>query len=130
MEDIVTVDCFGTTRYEVLDESRVIKPRFHSRFNDAFKIVKIYNDNTNRWEEHPMVEVIHPCTVCGRMMLVRAIYGTTYLGCCSDLCYQALFDMKKDLGSLNEALRHFPSLDSIARRSIFDEIEIVRRLGV
>jgi hypothetical protein len=35
-----------------------------------------------------MIEYLDKCTICGRLMLVRAIVGTTWLACCSEKCYE------------------------------------------
>jgi hypothetical protein len=47
-----------------------------------------YNDKLKTWQPEPMIEYLDKCTICGRLMLVRAIVGTTWLACCSEKCYE------------------------------------------
>ena len=63
-EKPVEVNCFGTDKYEIVGKRLV---------------VKVFNPKLGIWEEHVAVEHIDICPICGRLMLVRAIKGTTYL---------------------------------------------------
>jgi len=74
-EEPVEVDCFGTDKYKILGKKVVVR-------------VRIYNEKLGIWEDRMAVEYYDVCPVCGRLMLVRALEGTTYLACCSEECYE------------------------------------------
>jgi hypothetical protein len=100
-EKPVEVNCFGVPegKYIITDKKMVFSTHYPARPEDfkEYKVVLIYNDKLKTWEAHPMVEYEDKCSVCGRLMLVRAIAGTNWLACCSEECYKiALEKLKKD----------------------------------
>jgi len=55
------------------------------------------------WIDHVGIEHMDLCPVCGTLLLVRAIKGTTYLACCSKKCYDKYFEyIKKKEGKEHE----------------------------
>ena len=74
-EKPVEVNCFGTNNYKIIDSHRV----------------RVQHDD-GHWLTYEYVEYQDICPVCGRLMLVRAIKGTTWLALCSEECYRK-FDM-------------------------------------
>lgn len=77
----VEVNCFGTDKFEILGKQIA---------------VKIFNDKTGHWEKHIGVEYLAVCPVCGRLMLVRAIEGTTWVAMCSKGCYEKWDELRGD----------------------------------
>jgi len=81
-EKPVEVNCFGDMRYELVGYA---------------PIVRIYNEKMGRWEDHIGVEYRDICPVCGRLMLVRAIKGTTWLALCSEECYRKFDELRRKM---------------------------------
>jgi len=46
------------------------------------------NEKTGRIEEWPGFEYLDICPICGKLMLIRVIKGTTWLALCSKECYE------------------------------------------
>jgi len=78
-EEAIEVNCFGTKQYKIR----------HGL------VVELFNEKLGIWQEYPGVEHNEICPVCGRVMLVRAIKGTTYLACCSKECYKKYLEWRK-----------------------------------
>jgi len=72
MSEAVEVKCFGI-------------PEGKYRF---VKGIEIYNEKLGVWQTYTLVEYYDKCPVCGRLMHVYAIKGTTWLACCSPECYE------------------------------------------
>jgi len=70
-EKPVEVNCFGTNNYKIIDSHHV----------------KV-QQSSGHWLTYEYVEYQDICPVCGRLMLVRAIRGTTWLALCSEECYR------------------------------------------
>lgn len=83
----IEVNCIGTDKYEILSKQVVIR---------------YFNEKLGIWQEHPGVEYRDICPICGRLMLVRAIKGTTWLALCSKKCYEK-FDQLKENQYIEEA---------------------------
>jgi hypothetical protein len=98
MEKLVEVNCFGVQegKYIITDRKMLFSTHYPAKPEDfkEYKVVLIYNDKLKTWEAHPMIEYIDKCPVCGRLMLVRAIAGTTWLACCSEKCYEEYLKKK------------------------------------
>lgn len=89
-EKPVEVNCFGTRNYKIIDSQHV----------------KIQLDD-GHWLTYEYVEYKDLCPVCGRLMLVRAIKGTTWLALCSDECYRKFDELMKKTGKQHTP--HSPS---------------------
>jgi len=50
--------------------------------------VRFFNEKTGRWEDQVIIEYLDVCPFCGKLMLVRALKGTTWLGLDSPECYE------------------------------------------
>ena len=91
----VEVNCFGTTKYKLCPDKRIILARRYPARPEDFKeypVVLIYNEKLKTWEAHGYLEYLDKCPVCGREMIVRAIPGTTWLACCSEECYRKYYE--------------------------------------
>ena len=109
-EDVPVVRCFGVPDEDVTDvgkEARVPAPYGPPLKYVRRKSVTIFNEKTGKWETHGLVEHHERCPVCGRLMLVQAIWGTTYLALCSEECNKKFNEKYKEMGNLHETLRYF-----------------------
>ena len=79
-EKPVEVNCFGTSNYKIID-SRYVRIRHEDGY----------------WMTYEYVEYRDICPVCGRLMLVRAIRGTTWLALCSEECYKKFNELMKEV---------------------------------
>ena len=75
------VNCFGTDKFEIVGKRLV---------------VKVFNEKLGVWQEHIGVEYVDVCCICGSLMLVRAIRGTTWLALCSKECYEKFDKLRKE----------------------------------
>jgi len=104
--------CFGTDKYEFIPDMRlpyttVFPPSRRRPQQYSDHAVKIFNEKTGEWEYYPCNETIIECPVCGRLMKVYYIPGTTWLATCSLECNIELVMKEKELGSLAKALDYF-----------------------
>ena len=51
------------------------------------------------WQDYDGMEYEDLCPVCLKLMLVRAIRGSTWLACCSKECYEKYADYQKSFES-------------------------------
>jgi len=58
--------------------------------------VKIFNDRINDWQNYPCRDYYDICSVCGNLMHVYYVPGTTYLTACSKKCYEFIFELQKN----------------------------------
>jgi len=68
-EKPVNVYCFGTKEFKILGNR-----------------VRLFR--RGRWFEYECKDYYDVCPVCGRLMHVYYIPGTTFLACCSEECYK------------------------------------------
>ena len=80
-EQAKEVNCFFGAKYEILDRQL---------------IVNIFNEKTQHWREEIAVEYNDVCPICGTLMLVKAIKGTTWLALCSKECYDKYKKLKEE----------------------------------
>ena len=104
IKGIPIVDCFGTKKYRIL-KTTVKRKTFGKE--KSFRAVEVYNEKLGMWITEPMVEHFAKCPVCGKLIFVRAIFGTTYVATCSDKCMKKLMEKAKELGDLYEAVKFF-----------------------
>jgi hypothetical protein len=82
-EKAKAINCFSASKYEILGRRLT---------------VRIFNEKTQHWQEEIAVEYHEICPICGSLMLVRAIQGTTWLALCSTECYEKYAALKKEVG--------------------------------
>jgi hypothetical protein len=75
------INCFFGSKYEILGRQL---------------IVRIFNEKIQHWQEQIAVEYQDICPICGSLMLVRAIQGTTWLALCSKECYEKYDALRKE----------------------------------
>jgi len=106
------VYCFGTDKFKLVKGvgmaysmvAPAIKPELikHSKHT-----VKIYNEKTRSWEPYPCNELVTRCPVCGSLMKVYFIPGTTWLALCSKECSDKFNGKLKEIKDVNETLKYF-----------------------
>ena len=107
IKGIPIIDCFGTKKYKIL-KSRIERKLFYPHGpSKTFRAVKVYNEKLGVWVTEPMIEHFARCPVCGKLIFVRAIFGTTYYATCSDKCLKKLLKKARELGHLHEAIISF-----------------------
>lgn len=77
MDEAIQVTVFGTDKFELLTERKIIP-------------AKIFNDKIDRWERHDCRFYYAICSICGKLMKVIYIPGTTWLAACSRECYEEM----------------------------------------
>ena len=75
------VNCIGTTKFEIVGRKLTLR---------------IFNEKIQHWQEVIGVEYQDVCPVCGTLMLVRAVQGSTWLALCSKECYEKYDALKKE----------------------------------
>jgi hypothetical protein len=92
MEKPIEVNCLGVPKgkYKITDKKMVFSWHYPAKPESfkEYRVVMIYNEKLGTWEPKPLIEYIDSCPICGKLMLVRAIAGTTWLACCSEKCYE------------------------------------------
>ncbi len=81
----IEVNCFGLQEdhYEILEKVTVHK-------------VRIFNEKVGQWQIVDMIEYEDLCGICGSLMLVRAIKGSTWLAFCSKKCWEKFDQLRKE----------------------------------
>lgn len=51
-------------------------------------VIMVYNEKMETWQAEPLIEYSDVCPICLKLLLVRAIAGSTWLACCSKECYE------------------------------------------
>ncbi len=74
MNEAILVTVFGTDKFDMLGERTIVR-------------TKIYNDKINQWQEYDCRFYYGICPICGKLMKVVFIPGTTWLVACSRECY-------------------------------------------
>ena len=95
-EQLKEVNCTGTTKFEIVGRKLTLR---------------IYNEKIQHWQEVIGVEYEDVCPVCGILMLVRAVQGSTWLALCSKECYEKYDALKKEVKPLRTRAQislHFP----------------------
>ena len=87
---IPIINCFGTKKYRL-----------------SIGGVQVWNEKLGQWTSYPYVQHFSKCPVCGKLIFVRAIKGTTYIGLCSEECSKKLEKKEKEVGDLWKALKFF-----------------------
>jgi len=86
-EKPVEIFCFGTEKFKLIrDVGMPYSYGFRTR--KSKHTVKIFNEKLGTWQRYPCNDYLDVCPVCGRLIHVYYIPGTTWLACCSDKCYE------------------------------------------
>jgi len=96
-ENAILVRCFGVDDDKVRNigaEKPVQLWRKGKFVTEMTKTVEILNEKIGKgiWQNYPLVDYYDACPVCGKLMRVQAIRGTTWLACCSKDCYTTYVD--------------------------------------
>lgn len=62
-----------------------------------YPVIMVFNEKLETWQAEPLVEYSDACPVCLKLMLVRAIAGSTWLACCSKECYEKYWKLRKKI---------------------------------
>lgn len=82
-EEPVFVDCTGVSEDNIRNIYKVLS-------------AEIFNEKTGNWQKVELTEYLDACPICGKLMKVRAIVGTTWLAaCCPEHSGQALKDVEE-----------------------------------
>lgn len=60
-----------------------------------YPVIMVFNEKLKTWQAEPLVEYSNVCPVCLKLMLVRAIAGSSWLACCSKECYEKYDKLRK-----------------------------------
>ncbi len=74
MEEAKEVTVFGTDKYEIVGEQTTME-------------VRIFNDKIDRWQHYDCRFYYGICPICGTLMKVIYIPGSSWLAACSEECY-------------------------------------------
>jgi len=102
----IEVNCFGNRKYKLYPNKKItLTTHAPARPEDfrEYKLILLWNEKLKTWESWGYVEYLDVCPVCGRLMLVRALPGTTWIACCGEDCYKKWFEWyKKAFGGVIE----------------------------
>ena len=77
-DDPVFVNCTGVPEDKI--------PNIHKILS-----TQIFNEKIGRWQKVELTEYLDACSICGKLMRVRAVVGTTWVpACCEDHTRQIL----------------------------------------
>ena len=82
--EAVEVPVFGTDKYEFVKGA-------------TMGYVKIFNDKLHHWQNEPCHDYYDICPVCGKLMHVYVIPGTTYIAACSKECTDFVSKLMKEV---------------------------------
>lgn len=80
-ETPAVVSCFGTKHYEIKREGYIV--------------VEVLNEKLGKKQLFIAKERYDICSICGNLMLVRYIVGTTYIAFCRKKCHKKYEELKK-----------------------------------
>lgn len=87
-EQPVEVNCTGVPKDKIRNIQKVLS-------------AEILNEKTGHWQKVELTEYIDACPICGKLMKVRAIIGTTWIAaCCSEHSEQALKEIEEHAKNL------------------------------
>jgi len=97
----IEVNCIWAKKWKIMKDKRItvstIYPARPENFHE-YPVIMVYNEKWKSWKAEPLVEYKSACPVCLKLMLVRAIAGTTWLACCSKKCYEKYDNYRKEKG--------------------------------
>lgn len=76
----IEINCLGSKNFKIGSKQTFIS-------------ITIYDEN-GHGTKYDGIEYEDACPVCLKLMLVRAIRGSSWLACCSDECYQKYKEWK------------------------------------
>jgi len=106
----VPKDKFVLHRNVKIRYQTVYPPPKHQPYKISDHMVEIYNEETGKWEQYPCNETVMECPVCGKLMKVYYIPGTTWFATCSEECNKKLREKARELGGIMEALKYFSTV--------------------
>lgn len=78
------VNCFGGAKFEFMGEGKETKKRIDGKKRlKKYLRIRLFNEKVKCWQYYKIVEHYAPCPVCGKLLLVRAIKGSTYFYACN-----------------------------------------------
>lgn len=84
------VNCFGGRDFKILGETFEHRTDQEGKpYKIRYLIINMYNDKIDQWQEEKVVEHYGACPICGALLLVRAVKGTTYFYACKEHTKQA-----------------------------------------
>ena len=111
-EEPVEIFCFGTEKFELIRDVGM-QYSYGFRTRKSKHTVKIFNEKFGAWQRYPCNEYLDVCPICGRLMKVFYIPGTTYLACCSSRCYEEYFKLSKSMFASSPNAPSFTEEDRI-----------------
>jgi len=109
-EKPIEIFCFGTDKFELI-RGIGMPYNYGYRTRRSKHTVKVFNEKLGTWQRYPCNDYLDVCPVCGRLMCVYYIPGTTYLACCSKECYEKYARMEKSMFGSNPNLPKFTEGD-------------------
>jgi len=97
----IIVNCFGNRKYKLFPNKKItLTTHYPAKPEDfrEYKLILYYNERLGTWVAWGYIEYYDVCPVCGKLMLVRAMVGTTWVACCSKKCYEKWFEWYKKWG--------------------------------
>ncbi len=95
-EEPVEIFCFGTDKFELIRGVGMMYS-YGFRTRRSNHTVKVFNEKLGTWQRYPCNDYLDVCPVCGRLLRVYYIPGTTYLACCSEECYEKYMKWEKSM---------------------------------
>lgn len=78
-DEPIPVNCTGVSEDKIRNIKKVLS-------------AEIFNDKVGRWQKVELTEYLDACSICGRLMKVRAIVGTTWIPACCEEHTKHIFD--------------------------------------
>ena len=97
-DEIIECNCIPYKKWKLRKDVKItvsdVYPAKLENFHE-YPVIMVFNEKLETWQANPLVEYRAVCPVCLKLMLVRAIAGTTWLACCSKECYEKYEQVKK-----------------------------------
>ena len=91
-------NCIPYKKWKIEKDKKItvsnVYPAKPENFHE-YPVIMVFNEKLKTWQADPLVEYKNVCPVCLKLMLVRAILGTTWLACCSKECYEKYNQVKE-----------------------------------
>ena len=90
-ENPLLIQCFGLPEDKIRNVGlvrSVAVVQHHKFVTVRCKTVEAFNDEIGHWQVYGIVDYLDKCPICGKLIRVQAVKGTTYLACCSKECYE------------------------------------------
>ena len=87
---------YGTNRIGAIDVHVFGTDKFQLQRGSTMGYVRIFNEKLNIWQNEPCHDYYDICSVCGKLMHVYVVPGTTYIAACSKECYNFIGKLMKE----------------------------------